>query len=79
MAKIDKGKSFLYNLKFASDAATEEKTFVLLVRVKAEAFTGPGNNTCTWFGEVGICCCLPLLPQLACNILATAYKYYFRA
>ena len=41
--------------------------------------TGPGNNTCTWFGEVGSCCCLPLLPQLACNILATTYKYYFRA
>ena len=43
------------------------------------AHTGPGNNTCRWFGEVGSCCCLPLLPQLACNILATTYKYYFRA
>ena len=50
------------------------------------SFTGPGNNTCTWFGEVGSCCCLPLLPQLACSILATwgppisraLYKYYFR-
>ena len=41
--------------------------------------TGPGNNTCTWFCEIGYCCCLPLLPQLACNILATTYKYYFRA
>ena len=40
--------------------------------------TGPGNNTCTWFGEVGSCCCLPLLPEIACNILATTYKYYFR-
>ena len=29
---------------------------------------------CTWFGEVCSCCCLSLLPQLACNILATAYK-----
>ena len=37
-------------------------------------YTGPGNNTCTWFGEVGSCCCLPLLPQLACNVLATTYK-----
>ena len=32
-----------------------------------------------WFGEVSICCCLPLLPQLACKILATTYKYHFRA
>ena len=44
-----------------------------------EKVLGPGNITCTWFGEVGSCCCLPLLPQLACNILATTYKYYFRA
>ena len=22
--------------------------------------TGPGNNTCKWFGEVCSCCCLPL-------------------
>ena len=36
--------------------------------------TGPGNNTCTWFGEVCSCCCLSLEPQLACNILATTYK-----
>ena len=26
-----------------------------------------------WFGEVCACYCLPLLPQLACNILATTY------
>ena len=26
---------------------------------------------CTWFGEIWFYCCLPLLPQLACNILAT--------
>ena len=38
--------------------------------------SGPGNNTCTWFGEVCFCCSLPLLPQLALNILATTYKYY---
>ena len=25
------------------------------------------------------CCCLPFVPQLACNILATTYKYYFQA
>ena len=37
------------------------------------------KSLCTWFGEVCSCCCLPLLPQLACNILATTYKYYFRA
>ena len=30
--------------------------------------TWPGNNTCTWFGEVCICCSVPLLPQLACSI-----------
>ena len=23
--------------------------------------TGPENNACTWLGEVGPCCCLPLL------------------
>ena len=28
----------------------------------------------TWFGEFCSCCCLPLLPQLACSILATTYK-----
>ena len=38
--------------------------------------TGPGNDTCTWFGEVCPCCCLSLLPQLGCNILATTYKCY---
>ena len=53
--------------------------FVRLRKLSFAAYTGPGNNTCMWFGEVGSCCCLPLLPQLACNILATTYKYYFRA
>ena len=24
-----------------------------------------------WFGKIGYCCCLPLLPQLARNILPT--------
>ena len=38
--------------------------------------TGPGNNACTWFGEVCSCCCLPLLPQLACNMPTTTYRYY---
>ena len=33
--------------------------------------TGPGNNTCTWFGEVCSCCCLPLLPGIACSIHTT--------
>ena len=27
-----------------------------------------------WFGEFCSCCCLPLLTQLACSILATTYK-----
>ena len=34
---------------------------------------------CTWFGEVCSCCCLSLLPQLACIILATTYKEIFSA
>ena len=34
---------------------------------------------CTWFGEVSSCCCLSLLPQLACNILGTTYKEIFSA
>ena len=54
-------------------------TFSQVMQSLTYKSTGPGNNTCTWFGEVGSCCCLPLLPQLACNILATTYKYYFRA
>ena len=41
--------------------------------------TGTDNNTCTWFGEVCSCCSSSLLPQLACNIIATTYKYKFRA
>ena len=33
------------------------------------------NNTFMWFGEFCSCCCLPLLPQLAWNILETTnYK-----
>ena len=35
------------------------------------------KSLCTWFGEVGSCCCLPLLPQLAWNILTTTYKDFF--
>ena len=38
------------------------------------SLTGLGNNACAWFGEVCLCCCLPHLPQLACNILVTIYK-----
>ena len=33
----------------------------------------------TWFGEVYYCCCLPLLHQLAYNILAITYKDFFSA
>ena len=44
------------------------------IYIKCFRCTGPENNACTWFVEVGYCCCLPLLPQLACNILATTYK-----
>ena len=32
-----------------------------------------------WFGEVCSCCCLSLLPQLACNFLATTYEHIFSA
>ena len=32
-----------------------------------------------WFGEFCSCCCLPLIPQLACSIPATTYKDFFRA
>ena len=31
----------------------------------------------TWFGEFYSCCCLPLLPQIACSILPTTYKPLF--
>ena len=31
----------------------------------------------TWFGEFCSCCCLPLLPQLACSILPTTYQPLF--
>ena len=34
---------------------------------------------CTRFGEVCSCCCLSLLPRLACIILATMYKEIFSA
>ena len=34
---------------------------------------------CTWFGEVCSCCSLSLLPQPACNILATMCKQIFSA
>ena len=37
------------------------------------------KSLCTWFGEVCSCCCSSLLPQLACNILATTYKDFFFA
>ena len=36
--------------------------------------TEPRKFLCTWFGEVCSCCCLSLLPQLACKILATTYE-----
>ena len=41
--------------------------------------TGLRKFLCTWFGEVCSCCSLSLLPQLACNILATMYKQIFSA
>ena len=37
------------------------------------------KSPCTWFGEVCFCFCLSLLPQLACNILATTCKDFFSA
>ena len=36
------------------------------------------KSLCTWFGE-SCSCCLPPLPQLACSILPTMYKDFFRA
>ena len=45
------------------------------LRVVRLPYTGPKNNACTWFGEICTCSCLPLLPQLACNILATIYVW----
>ena len=33
----------------------------------------------TWFVQLCSCCCLSNLPQLACNILANSYKFFFRA
>ena len=36
------------------------------------------NITCLWFGEVCSCCILSLLPQFACKIFTTTYKYYFQ-
>ena len=39
---------------------------------------GAENNTCTCFDEVcSCCCCLPLLPHLACNNLATMILQLF--
>ena len=35
------------------------------------------KSLCTWFGEFCSCFCLPLLPQLAYNILATTYEDFF--
>ena len=32
-----------------------------------------------WFGEFFSCCCSPLQPKLACSILPTTYKDFFRA
>ena len=43
-------------------------------RSMAESFTVRPHMARTWDGEVGPCCCLPLLPQLACNILATTFE-----
>ena len=42
-------------------------------------YTELRKSPCTWFGEVCSCCCLPLLPQPAYNILATTYKDFFSA
>ena len=39
----------------------------------------PNESLCTWFGEFCSCCCLPLLPQLACSILATWERPYNEA
>ena len=47
---------------------------LLLIR-----YTEPKKSLCTWFGEFCSCCCLPLLPQLACSILPTKYKDFFWA
>ena len=41
--------------------------------------TGLRKFLCTWFGEVCSSCWLSLLPQLACNTLATTYKEIFTA
>ena len=37
------------------------------------------KSLCTCFGEVQLCYCLPLLPELAYNILATAYEDFLSA
>ena len=37
------------------------------------------KSLCKWLGEFCSCCCLPLLPQLACSILPTMYKDFFQA
>ena len=40
---------------------------------KIVTHTGRLQIAGTWFGYIGSCSCLPLLPQLACNILATSH------
>ena len=42
-------------------------------------YTGVAKRVLPRFGEVWYCCCLPHLPQLAYNILATTYKDFFSA
>ena len=41
---------------------------------RLERCTEMRKTDCTWSGDVCSCCCLPLLTQLACNILPTTYK-----
>ena len=48
-------------------------------RAMREFNTEVRKSLCTLFGEVCSCWCLPLLPQLACNILATTYRDLFSA
>ena len=40
---------------------------------------GIGWRTVPRFGQFCSCCCLPLLPQLACNILATWERLFSRS
>ena len=73
-----------WSINYSTDllATTVSGDFCYLVTAehqRAYVCTGPKNNTCLWFGELFSCCCLPLLPQLAYNIIETTYKHYFWA